>query len=297
VGYRSVMRDELYKDDFLNAFIDGELDHRRMVEFAAEVATMPELAQRIARLRRDKEMLARVYQPIADQPIPASLLAPFRRQRERRRRWDLVLFVPRHCKRYALVIAGVFVNGGLTQGPHGRKVSGPLGARGLYAGIGACAALVAALWLGIPLVTSLTGDRLVNEALAARDGSVTPQKTYVPADFTADDARDRVVDDALAVPVKVPNLGQTGYVLTAMTVYPDGADRHALQLSYRNAQNHVFTVYLHRSLGKDRFDLSHRGRNEICVWQNEDLGVAMVGEVTPKEMLRLASLTYADLNL
>ena len=249
------MREELYNDDFLNAFIDGELDRRRTAEFAAKVAASPDLARRVARLRNDKEMLARVYQPIADQPIPARLLAPFQRQRARRRQSRIIT------------------------------------------SLGAGAALVVALWLGPPMVTSLTADRLVNEALAARDGNVSPQKTYVAADFSADEARDRVVDDALAVPVKVPKLEQAGYVLTAMTVYPDGADRHAMQLSYRDARNHVFTVYLHRSLGKDRFDLSRRGRNEICVWQNEDLGVAMVGEVTPKEMLRLASLTYADLNL
>jgi hypothetical protein len=35
---------------------------------------------------------------------------------------------------------------------------------------------------------------------------------------------------------------------------------------------------------------------QVCVWQNDDLSVVMLGEMPAHEMLRVATATYADLN-
>jgi anti-sigma factor RsiW len=43
--------------------------------------------------------------------------------------------------------------------------------------------------------------------------------------------------------------------------------------------------------------MQRRGSVEICVWQNAELAVAMVGEMSTRDMLKLASATYADLDL
>ena len=154
----------------------------------------------------------------------------------------------------------------------------------------AAAALAASLALAVWFGPSLWGgDLVVREALAARQGAAT-----VTRDVALDiaESRDAAVSAALSVPVKVPDLERWGYKLTAVSVIGQAA-----QISYRDAAGKLFTMYLRHSLGTDRFDLHQEGKTEICVWQNAELAVAMVGEMTAKEMLKVASSSYADLNL
>jgi anti-sigma factor RsiW len=84
--------------------------------------------------------------------------------------------------------------------------------------------------------------------------------------------------------------------LAAIAVYPDGAERHRLQLTYRNGDGRVFTVYLAGRSRPEGFELIGRGSLRICIWRTDELSAVMVGEMSTNEMLRVASLTYADLN-
>jgi anti-sigma factor RsiW len=240
------MEPELTPQEDIQAFVDEQLDREAMSAVAARVAEQPALAREVARLRADKRLLKQVYGPLADQPVPDRLRAPFRRQQARQRTRQF----------------------------------------------GAAAALAAGLaltvWFGPGL---LGGDKVVKEALAARNGGgvVTRQ---VALDGAEPDQRDAVISAALSVPVKVPDLARSGFTLASVTLYGQAA-----QLSYRDAAGKLFTIYLRHSLGPDRFDLHQQGNTEICVWQNAELAVAMVGEMTAKEMLKVASSSYADLNL
>ena len=148
------------------------------------------------------------------------------------------------------------------------------------------AGLALSVWFGPGL---WGGDALVKEALAVRHGGGNVTREVAIAE--AGD-RDAVISAALSVPVKVPDLARSGFTLAGVTVYGQAA-----QLSYRDTAGKLFTIYLRHSLGPDRFDLHQDGRTEICVWQNAELAVAMVGEMTAKEMLKVASSSYADLNL
>jgi anti-sigma factor RsiW len=166
-------------------------------------------------------------------------------------------------------------------------------ARQRTAQFGAVTALAAALalaaWFGPGLLWG--GDTVIKEALAARNGGGGMTRQVV-LEEGASDQRDAVISAALSVPVKVPDLSHAGFSLTAVTLYGQAA-----QLSYRDAAGKLFTIYLRHSLGPDRFDLHQQGGTEVCVWQNAELAVAMVGEMTAKEMLKVASSSYADLNL
>jgi anti-sigma factor RsiW len=161
-------------------------------------------------------------------------------------------------------------------------------ARQFGAALALAAGLALAVWFGPGL---WGGDTVVKEALAARGGAgvVTRQLALQGEDAVQ---RDSVVSAALSVPVKVPDLARAGLSLTAVTLYGQAA-----QLSYRDAAGKLFTIYLRHSLGPDRFDLHREGKTEVCVWQNAELAVAMVGEMSAKEMLKVASSSYADLNL
>jgi anti-sigma factor RsiW len=96
--------------------------------------------------------------------------------------------------------------------------------------------------------------------------------------------------------IRVPDLGKAGYGLAAVAVYRNASAGNSLELTYRNAENRVFTVYLTRPAASQGFELVERGPLRICIWKNEDLSAVMVGEMSSDEMLRVASLTYGDLN-
>jgi anti-sigma factor RsiW len=177
----------------------------------------------------------------------------------------------------------------------GRKARPSWGRREAFAAVAAAAAIALVGWTAYPIFFK-PADPLVAEAFAARRGDVRPQKEFVASAVSDPAARDRLAGDTLALPVKVPDLEKAGYVLTAIDIYRDRPGRESLQVSYRNAQGRNFTLYMHRSAGADRFDLEHRGATQICIWQNDALSVVMLGEMSSKDMLKLATLTYADLN-
>ena len=59
----------------LHAYIDGELEAGRCRAVEARLRADPALADRVAQFRADKEMLKRVYGPVAKRPIPVHWLA------------------------------------------------------------------------------------------------------------------------------------------------------------------------------------------------------------------------------
>ena len=117
-----------------------------------------------------------------------------------------------------------------------------------------------------------------------------------PGDAADAGRRVQTTQAALAVPVKVPNLEKAGFKLIAISAYPDKGGHKALQLSYRDRNGVLFTMYMRQTAGGDRFEMSSRRNMQICVWQNDALSVVMLGEIPAHEMLKVATATYADLN-
>lgn len=246
-------------DEDLNAFVDGELDETRNVAVASAIAASPELSERVERLILDKDMIARIYGPLIEQPVPDRL-----RQ-----------LVTGH------------------RSPASEPVRSPR--RFLPAAMALAAAIVAAV-IVYPQMSGMEADPLVAEALAVRSGEVHAERQYTDTDISAEAARDGLAQAALAVPVKVPNLEKAGYRLVGISAYPDKGGHKALQLSYRDRSGTLFTMYMRQTAGGDRFELSSRRNMQVCVWQNDDLSVVMLGEMPAHEMLKVATATYADLN-
>ena len=250
-----MMEKTILGEEELHAFIDGELDDVRADAVAAIIAASPELSERVERFVIDKDMIARAYGPLIEQPLPASL-------------------------RQAVTGARP-------------AVRAPM--RFLPAAMALAAAIVAAV-IAYPMLSSLSGDPLVAEALAVRDGQVHAERQFADTEIASAATRDQLVETALSVPVKVPNLEKAGYRLTAITAYPDKGGHKALQISYSDRNGVLFTMYMRQTAGGDRFELSRRKDMQVCVWQNDDLSVVMLGQMPAHEMLRVATATYADLN-
>lgn len=132
---------------------------------------------------------------------------------------------------------------------------------------------------------------IVAAALAARDGKLASSDVTGAVAGQVND----IASQAAHVRVKVPDLKAMGYSLTALHVYDSG--RGAAEMIYRDNAGRRFSLYVRRSDGKPRFDQFAQGGERICVWQDEEVGMVMSGDVSTAAMQRLASLAYTGLTL
>ena len=234
----------------LHAYIDGELnaDQARTIEEA--VARSPALAVRLAGYRADKEMLKRMYAPLAQRPIPLAWVALARTTTPVRARhsWRLVGTI---AAALLVILVGVSFHLGQRQ--------------------------------------NLGGD-VVEAALQVRSGTVGPQKAVTVDGMAEARHYDAALRQVVGANVKVPDLEPMAYHITGLRFY-DGA----AEVSYRDGQDRVFTLYLRPSDGKTRFDQFEQKGLRICVWQDDRISTVMAGDISAAVMQRLASLTYIGL--
>jgi anti-sigma factor RsiW len=139
-----------------------------------------------------------------------------------------------------------------------------------------------------------SSGEIVTAALAARQ---SPAPTAIAVTDTGAARYDGAVSAAISQRVKVPDLGKMGYRLAAIHLYPSAPGGSAAQLDYRDQAGRLFTLYLRHSDGTARFDQFERAGLRVCIWQDDQLGMVMAGNVTTAVMQRLASLAYTGLTL
>jgi anti-sigma factor RsiW len=247
-------------DTDLHAFIDGELDEARAADVAALVDADPALAARVAAFRSDKDLIARAYGGLIDRPLPQEWIDQVKSGgRVRRSGWQ----------------------------PAGRYMRG-------IAAMAAALVILLGGWLVYRTAVIPQDEPIVAEALAARDEALVPQ-TVVSDASPAE--RNEMLASSLAMNVKAPDLSRMGYRLAAMRVYDGVAGAKAVELSYRDRSDRLFTLYLRHPSSPPRVDLLNRDGMRICIWQDDVIGAVMVGRMSAGEMARLASLAYAGLSL
>src|SRR5579883_1141674 len=245
-------------EDMIQAYVDGRLpaDQARAVE--AHLAQAPAEAARVAAYIDQRQQLRDEFQAKFDEPLPGRFrVAEIRRmQRQRQMRRIMALAA-------MLTVAIV----GATAG-----------------------------WIAAPYLSGNGADPLVAEALSARDGALRPDRMLGEDALASADAGDAVVAATLDVPAKVPDLTKAGYRLRGISVLHGPGGGPAVQVTYRDATGGTFTLFMRRSQGSDRFDLSNRGAMQIFVWQNDALSVVMLGEMPARQMLKVATMTYSALD-
>jgi anti-sigma factor RsiW len=243
----------------LSAFIDGELPPDRAASLREALHADATLAAREAALRRDRDLLAQAYAPLAHGPLPAAWLAriedavepPFN-----------VLPFPRRKTTWTI----------------------PLG--------WAAAACLALVFGAAVLLRAPAGDAILREATLARTGQAAAMATLADAALPPPDRQRALLREATGLPVRAPDLHRLGWQLAALTTYPGAA-----QLRYRNGSGAALTMYVRRSTGAPRFDLLRNGTLRVCVWQDEVVGAVIMGEMQAGQMMRVAGAAYADLDL
>ena len=243
----------------LSAFIDGELDPVRAGELQELIESDAALAERVAAFRGDKERLLQVFGPLRDLPPPP--------------KW-VQLAEERTATRAAY--------------------GAPYSWRGITA---LAASILIVIGLGFAYQQSFLRqeDTIIAEAVAARSDARPAEQSYAANSFQSPDTGDRVVADALMMNLKAPDLTRLGYRLENVSVYSGVPGGKAVELGYRDMQNRLFTLYLRHPSGPARVDLVQRDGMRLCIWQDEELGTVMLGEMSAGEMARLASLAYSGL--
>jgi len=242
-------------DEDLHAFIDGALDDARAHAVAAALESDTALAARAAAFSTDKVRLQHLHANILSEPLPTAWTEMIARGAEPRR---IIPFRLTRIPRAALALAAsvVLMIGGW------------------------------ALYRAMPA----GDDAIIGEVLAVHANTAPEVAAVVPgADAGA------TMSQVLGVPLKVPDLSKMGFTLAAIQVHDDVPGGRAMTLSYRDAGNRLFTLYLKPSPGTPRFDMLKRGETRICIWQDDVLSTIMVADISAAEMLRLASLAYAGL--
>lgn len=247
------------RDEELHAFIDGELDAGRTVTIADIIARDPVLAARVAAFEADKDLLTKAHSELIEEPLPSAWTEMIARRDN-----------PRERRNRAGVLRPLF----------GRRA--PQVSRALMAMAASIVVLIGG-WTVYQRMETRSAEALVVEALEAHAGSR-------PATTVADAGA--ALASVLKLPLKAPDLTRMGYTLASVQVYGN----ESVKLDYRDADNRIFTLYLKPSSGTPRFDMLRRGDSRVCIWQDDVLSTIMVGEMSAGEMLRLASMAYADLS-
>lgn len=249
-------------EEELQSFIDGEIEPQRAAQIATAAQSDSMLARRIAAFREDKLRLRQAYAPVAAAPLPENwlhLIDRHARERPATRSW------PRIPQQVLAAAAAILL-------------------------------LVGSFGLSREFLRPPTEEQIINEALAARAHIVQPEQTLTAAQLAPPGGGATLLSKALASKIKTPDLARMGYRFEGARIY-DGVPAKAVELDYRNARNVLFTVYLRRPSSPPQVDIIERGRLRICLWQDDELGAVMAGEMPAGEMARLASLAYSGLTL
>jgi len=158
------------------------------------------------------------------------------------------------------------------------------------------AAMAAAFVLGIAAFAAwhkmpvANGQDIVTLALNARSGVTRPDTVIARA---GPDVANKAVSEAMQLHVKTPDLSRLGYTLAAVQVYSGSFGEKPVELVYRNSRNQSFMLYLHRPVGALGERMLDKQGLRVCVWQYEELGAVMSGQMSWPEMLHLAGASYS----
>jgi anti-sigma factor RsiW len=133
---------------------------------------------------------------------------------------------------------------------------------------------------------------VVQAALEARQATLPARELISVSNFGVAARNNAVLSSIVASNVKVPDLSRMGYELTEIRLYGKAAE-----LSYRDREHQLFSLYLRHSDGKARFDQFEQNGLRICVWQDDQISTVMAGNVSAPMMQRLASLAYVGLTV
>jgi anti-sigma factor RsiW len=252
-------------DTDLHAYVDAELSAVRRAEVEAQLAADHEAAARMRAYAAQKQALRKLFDPVLDEPLPASLRAlaePPRALQTVLSRWSL----QRIAASFAIAV-----------------VSGLLG------------------WLAHdqyrPVETLARATPLPHQAAVAH--AVFSPDMRRPVEVTAEQEDQLVtwLSKRLGTPVRPPKLGAQGYELIGGRLLP-GDSGPVAQFMYQDASGQRLTLYVSTENATNRdtaFRFAQEGPINVFYWIDGKFGYALSAGIAKSELARVATAVYEQL--
>jgi anti-sigma factor RsiW len=253
----------------LHAYVDGLLPLARQAEIEAWLAARPEEAARLAAYRSQNLELARLFDPVLDEPVPQAIRVPAPRTL-----WGTG---PVWRIAAALVLALLGAVGGWT-------LRGATDASDVMAGIGGAAP---------------TGPDASLARQAAIAHVVYSPDVRHPVEIGADQEDQLVtwLSKRLGTPIRPPRLGKLGYELIGGRLLP-GQSGPVAQFMYHNLAGQRLTLYVSTEQSRNRdtgFRFAQEGPVSVFYWIDGKFGYALSAGASKGELAKLAIVVHDQL--
>jgi anti-sigma factor RsiW len=246
----------------LHAYFDGELSPERRRAVEAYLMVHPEDADRLESYRGQDMLIRRAYRTLAERPLsPRLLSAVTRRATPRRRGW---------WRAPALAAAGLaLLVGGAASGWYVHELLAPASSSQSLVADAASAHLVYAVEVRHPVEVTANEEAHLATWLGRR----------------------------LAVPLRIPDLRESGYELVGGRLLPAGSGQPAAQLMYQDGAGSRVTLYVRATPGAEQtaFRFASEGDLSALYWRDRDVAWVLVGDLSREQLEQLADRVYAAL--
>jgi anti-sigma factor RsiW len=251
----------------LHAYVDGLLAPARRAEIEDYLASRPAEAERLQAYRRQKDELRALFNPVMDEPIPASIPSGLARR-------SLKL------RRFAAGLAIAVVSGAAGWVLHGQVDDGAL------------ARLRTSLSPEYARATALAREAAVAHAV------YSPEVRH-PVEVGADQEDHLVtwLSKRLGAPLHPPRLGQLGYELIGGRLLP-GQSGPVAQFMYHDAAGQRLTLLVSTEQSNNRdtgFRFAQEGPVNVFYWIDGKFGYALSAGISKTELARIATAVHEQL--
>jgi anti-sigma factor RsiW len=250
-------------EEELQAYFDGELSPERRGAVEAYLGNHPEDADRLESYRGQDILIRRAYRTLAERPLPPRLLGTMTRgDTPRRRLWWPAL---------AAAAAGlVLVVAGAASGWYGRELLAPVASR---------------------------SESVVADAAAAHLVYAAEKRHAVEVPASEEAHLATWLGRRLAVPLKIPHLGESGYELVGGRLLPAESGQPAAQLMYQDAGGRRVTLYVRATPGGEpaAFRYASEGDLSALSWREDGVAWVLVGNLPRDQLEELAHRVDAAL--
>lgn len=249
------------EEEELQAYVDQRLPAEQAAAFATRLRDDPELAARVTAYRAQNAALHSLFDPVLDEPLPASWqVAPPLRSIRR----------PAANQPFWQMLAGVLLM--LLGGLSGWLAHG--------------------WWQPQPMMAALPRQAAIAHVVYSPD-------VRRPVEIGADHEEQLVtwLSKRLGTPVRPPRLGAQGYELIGGRLLP-GSSGPVAQFMYHDGSGQRLTLYVTNELSAQRetaFRFAQEGPVSVFYWVDGRFGYALSAGIPKHELAAIATAVYDQL--
>jgi len=262
----------LHDEAELHAFVDGRLDPAARAAVQARLDADPEAARTVAAWTEQKAALRALHADLLREPVPPMLLQAAQQLHHRSSRVG-------RWARWGGIAASVLVAFAAGWGSHVQWQAHD----------------------AQPLARARGAGEFARQAVLAHTVYMPEVRHPVEVEAAQQEHLVQWLSKRLNRPLKIPNLGGTGYELVGGRLLPGDKGARA-QFMYQNASGQRVTLYVGAvdaaatgGMDETAFRYSSEGEVTSFYWVDRGFGYALSGKLPRQGLLMLAELVYRQL--